>query len=70
MTGTKLQIADQEIGNGLPTLIIAEIAQAHDGSLGSAHAFVDAAADADATDVADTDTVAEGAEPREPTADA
>ncbi len=34
---------------GLPTpLVIAEVAQAHDGSLGLAHAFVDAAADAGA----------------------
>ena len=28
------------------TFLIAEVAQAHDGSLGSAHAFIDAAADA------------------------
>ena len=30
------------------TMIIAEIAQAHDGSLGTAHAYIDAAANAGA----------------------
>jgi N,N'-diacetyllegionaminate synthase len=34
------------IGQGNPPFIIAEIAQAHDGSLGLAHAFIDAAANA------------------------
>jgi len=33
---------------GAPCTIIAEVAQAHDGSLGMAHAFIDAAADAGA----------------------
>jgi N-acetylneuraminate synthase len=33
-----------EIGEGHPTFIIAEIAQAHDGSLGTAHAYIDAVA--------------------------
>jgi len=36
----------QHIGNGNPPFIIAEIGQAHDGSLGMAHAYIDAAADA------------------------
>jgi sialic acid synthase SpsE len=32
----------------LPCLVIGEVAQAHDGSLGTAHAFIDAIADAGA----------------------
>lgn len=42
------QIADRTIGGGHPALIIGEVAQAHDGSLGMAHAFIDAIADAGA----------------------
>src|SRR5437762_7272087 len=38
-------IGERKIGPGFPTFLVAEIAQAHDGSLGLAHAFVDAAAD-------------------------
>jgi N-acetylneuraminate synthase len=41
---TRWNIADRPIGEGAPAFIIAEVAQAHDGSLGMAHAFVDAAA--------------------------
>lgn len=41
-------IGDRQVGPGLPPFIIAEVAQAHDGSLGTAHAYVDAAADAGA----------------------
>lgn len=41
-------IGGKSIGPGFPAFLIAEIAQAHDGSLGLAHAFVDAAADAGA----------------------
>jgi N-acetylneuraminate synthase len=37
-----------EIGPGKPCLIIGEVAQAHDGGLGTAHAFVDAIASAGA----------------------
>ena len=36
------------LGAGAPTYLIAKVAQAHDGSLGTALAFVDAAADAGA----------------------
>jgi len=36
------------VGGTAPPYLIAEVAQAHDGSLGTAHAFVDAAADAGA----------------------
>ena len=43
-----LKIAGREVGPGSPALLIAEVAQAHDGSLGLAHAFIDAAAEAGA----------------------
>ena len=41
-------IASRSIGPGNPCLIIGEVAQAHDGSLGLAHAFIDAIAAAGA----------------------
>jgi N-acetylneuraminate synthase len=41
-------IGPHRIGDGKPCLVIAEVAQAHDGSLGMAHAFIDAAAAAGA----------------------
>ena len=37
------KIGNQPIGHGKPCFIVAEVAQAHDGSLGMAHAFIDAA---------------------------
>lgn len=40
-----LQIADRKVGPGQPAFVIAEVAQAHDGSLGLAHAFIDAVAE-------------------------
>jgi len=43
-----LKIGDKIVAPGKPCLIIAEVAQAHDGSLGSAHAFIDAIAGAGA----------------------
>lgn len=43
-----IEIAGRKVGPGHPCLVIAEIAQAHDGSLGAAHAYIDAAADAKA----------------------
>ena len=43
-----IEIAGRQVGGGEPALLIAEIAQAHDGSLGLAHAFIDAAATAGA----------------------
>ncbi len=43
-----IDIADRRIGPGHDVFVIAEIAQAHDGSLGNAHAYVDAVADAGA----------------------
>lgn len=41
-------ITDRKIGPDMPAFVIAEVAQAHDGSLGLAHSYVDAAADAGA----------------------
>jgi N-acetylneuraminate synthase len=44
----RLSIGGRDIGPGCPALLIAEVAQAHDGSLAMAHAFVDAAGEAGA----------------------
>lgn len=38
-------IGPRTVGKGHPCYIIAEVAQAHDGSLGNAHAYIDIAAD-------------------------
>ncbi len=43
-----VQIGDAVVGPGRPCFVIAEVAQAHDGSLGFAHSYIDAAADAGA----------------------
>jgi N,N'-diacetyllegionaminate synthase len=43
-----LKFGDHPSGSGTPCLIVAEVAQGHDGSLGLAHAFVDALAHAGA----------------------
>lgn len=37
------QIGERTVGRGHPCFVIAEIAQAHDGSLGTAHAYIDLA---------------------------
>jgi N-acetylneuraminate synthase len=43
VTGSAVvEIGARPVGVGHPCLIVAEIAQAHDGSLGAAHAYVDA----------------------------
>jgi N-acetylneuraminate synthase len=42
------KIGDRTIGPGKPCMIVAEVAQGHDGSLGMAHAFIDAIANAGA----------------------
>jgi N,N'-diacetyllegionaminate synthase len=39
-----IKIAGREVGNDEPCFIIAELAQAHDGSLGFAHSYIDAVA--------------------------
>ncbi len=39
-----ISIAQRSIGPGLPCFVIAEVAQAHDGSLGTAHAYIDVVA--------------------------
>lgn len=41
---TPIQVGRCQIGPGAPCWIVAEVAQAHEGSLGMAHAFIDAAA--------------------------
>jgi len=41
-----ISINNHQIGNGNKAFIIAEVAQAHDGSLGNAHAYIDAVAEA------------------------
>jgi N-acetylneuraminate synthase len=44
----QFKIGKKTIGKGQPCLVMAEVAQAHDGSLGMAHAFIDAVAAAGA----------------------
>ncbi len=48
MNATSISIGDRAVGSGHPPLIIAEVAQGHDGSLGAAHAFIDVISDAGA----------------------
>jgi len=48
MTMEEIAVGDRRIGPNRPCFIIGEIAQAHDGSLGMAHAFIDAIANAGA----------------------
>lgn len=38
----RFTLGDRTVGEGDPCIIVAEVAQAHDGSLGMAHAFIDA----------------------------
>jgi N,N'-diacetyllegionaminate synthase len=45
---SEIKIRNHKIGPGNPALIIGEVAQAHDGSLGMAHAFIDVIASAGA----------------------
>src|SRR3990172_8178509 len=46
MTG--FDLGKRHVGDGSPCLIVAEVGQAHDGSLGQAHAYIDAIAEAGA----------------------
>ena len=48
MNPESISVESHEIGAAKETFIIAEIAQAHDGSLGTAHAYIDAVAEAGA----------------------
>ena len=48
VAGGSIAIAGRKVGAGSPAYLIAEVAQAHDGSLGLAHQFIDAAAEAGA----------------------
>ncbi|MEX0679284.1 MAG: N-acetylneuraminate synthase family protein [Pirellulales bacterium] len=60
-------ILKREVGHGRPCLIVAEVAQAHDGSLGTAHAYVDAIARSGADAVKfQTHFAAAESTPREP----
>jgi N-acetylneuraminate synthase len=43
---TGFDIGSKHVGDGAPCLIVAEVAQAHEGSLQIAHAYIDAIADA------------------------
>ena len=45
---SSFEVSGRTVGGGAPAYLIAEVAQAHDGSLGTAHMFIDAAADAGA----------------------
>jgi N,N'-diacetyllegionaminate synthase len=47
-SASRLEIDRRTVGTGCPCLIVAEVAQAHDGSLGTAHAYIDAIAKAGA----------------------
>ncbi|ARO28763.1 N-acetylneuraminic acid synthase NeuB family protein [Rhizobium sp. NXC14] len=46
-----MKIEESQIGNGFPCFIIGEIAQAHDGSLGAAHAYIESVAKSGANSV-------------------
>lgn len=46
MAATTITLDGRTVGPGYKPLVIAEVGQAHDGSLGNAHAFIDGAADA------------------------
>lgn len=61
------RVGARPVGDGAPPFVIAEIGQAHDGSLGTAHAYVDAVADAGADAVKfQTHLAAEESTPEEP----
>jgi N-acetylneuraminate synthase len=48
VTSEAIRIAQREVGTGRPTFIVGEVGLVHEGSLGIAHAFVDAIAAAGA----------------------
>jgi N,N'-diacetyllegionaminate synthase len=41
---TTIRIGEREVGSGHPTFVVGEVGLVHDGSLGLAHAFIDAVA--------------------------
>lgn len=51
MSASTWKLAGKTLGPDQPGLIIGEVAQAHDGSLGAAHAYIDAIAEAGADGV-------------------
>lgn len=62
-----LAIGKRLVGSGQPCLIVGEVGQTHDGSLGMAHAFIDAIAEAGADAVKfQTHIAAEESTPEEP----
>jgi N,N'-diacetyllegionaminate synthase len=65
--GAEIFVDDRRIGFGNPCFVIAEVGQAHDGSLGAARAYIDAAARAGADAVKfQTHIAAEESTPAEP----
>jgi N-acetylneuraminate synthase len=48
VSNSDISLGELRFGGNFPCLVITEVAQAHDGSLGAAHAFIDAAAQAGA----------------------
>lgn len=63
---SKFRIGEKEIGGDAPCFLIAEVGLAHDGSLGGAHAYIDAAAEAGADAVKfQTHIAAEESTPQE-----
>ena len=66
MSSEVIKIKGRKIGKGQPVFIIGEIAQAHDGSLGAAHAYIDAIANTGADAVKFQTHIAEAeSSPRE-----
>ena len=67
MLAPEFEIAGRSVGEGHPCFVIAEVGQAHDGSLGTAHAYIDVAADAGVSAVKfQTHIAAEESTPSEP----
>jgi N-acetylneuraminate synthase len=65
--GPGFSIGSRAIGKGQPCFVIAEVAQAHDGSLGNAHAYIDIAADCGADAIKfQTHIASAESTPREP----
>ena len=64
---TSFTLSAKPVGPGHPSLVVAEVAQAHDGSLGTAHAYIDAIAATGASAVKFQTHIADAeSTPREP----